>query len=334
MSSFVRLVVPMALAAVLLAGCAPSNDSVVGAPAVATTTAVPCAPGAVEVGPDADDLQRALDTARPGAVLQLSPVVYSGRFHAQVPGTDDAPVVLCGVEGSVLDGGDLGSGYTLHLDGASHWVVRDLTVRGGQKGVVLDAVSGATLSGVRIADVGQEGLHLRSGSSDNLVRAVSVSRTGLSDPEFGEGVYIGSAESNWCRYTACGPDRSDRNVFESLSVADTRAEAVDVKEGTSDGVIRSSTLSIAPDAVVDSAIDLKGSGWRVESSTVTGPAEAVSIHVILAPWGSGNTVSGSVLRAATGGRGVHLVGAAASADNLVACDNTVVEGTALGVDGC
>ncbi len=159
------------------------------------------------------------------------------------------------------------------------------------------------MSGLIISDVGQEGLHLRAGSSDNVVRGVAVHRTGLADPEFGEGVYVGSAESNWCRYTACEPDRSDRNVLDSLTVSDTTAEAVDVKEGTSDGVIRDSTLSIAADAVVDSAVDLKGSGWRLASSIVTGGAAAVSVHVIVEPWGARNTVIDSDLRAGPGESG-------------------------------
>lgn len=321
----------VAAAALALAGCTAASGEAGG---VAAPAPEACAPGAVQVGSDARALQVALDSARPGDVLQLAATTYTGRFTASTPGTADSPVVLCGVDGTVIDGGDTDGGYALHLDGASWWTVRDLAVRGGQKGVVLDGVSHATLSGLIISDVGQEGLHLRAGSSDNEVRGVAVHRTGLADPEFGEGVYVGSAESNWCRYTACEPDRSDRNVLDSLTVSDTTAEAVDVKEGTSDGVIRDSTLSIAADAVVDSAVDLKGSGWRLASSIVTGGAAAVSVHVIVEPWGARNTVIDSDLRAGAGGVGVLLAGAARDADNVVGCGNAVPAGTELSSVPC
>lgn len=316
----------------MLSACAPGVASTASTALPAADE--PCAPGAVQVGADADALQRALDDAKPGAVLQLADATYTGRFRATASGTADQPIVLCGVANSVIDAGGVDDGYALHLDGASYWDVRDLEVRGGQKGVVLDGVSHTTLSGLRISHVGQEGLHLRAASSDNLVRAVMVEQTGLTDPEFGEGIYVGSAESNWCRYSACQPDRSDRNVFEQLVVADTTAEAVDVKEGTSDGIIRASTLATATEASVDSAVDLKGSGWRLEDTTVTGPVDAVSVHVIVAPWGERNTVSGSDLRAAATGVGVRLAGAAQAAGNVVGCDNTVSAGIELVTGRC
>lgn len=261
-------------------------------------------------------------------------MTYSGRFTVPNPGSEDAPIVLCGSAGSVIDGGDPADGYALHLDGAAFWEVRDLSVRGAQKDLVRDGVSHTTVADVTISDVGQEGLRLRTGSSDNVITRVTVERTGLVDPQFGEGVYVGSAESNWCRYTDCEPDRSDRNVLEGLTARDTRAEAIDVEEGTSDGGIRSATLSIAPDAVVDSAVDLKGSGWVLTSSTVMGPAQAVSMHVILAPWGSDNTVSMSVLRPMGSGIGVDIVGVARDAGNSVSCDNTVTAGASLASIAC
>lgn len=315
-----------AACAVALSGCAPASP--------APVPSTPCAPGAVAVGEGADALQAALDAAAPGTVLQLPPVVYSGRFRASASGTAEAPIVLCGSGATVLDGGDTGDGYTLHLDGVAHWEVRDLTIRGGQKGVVLDAATHSTLSALEISDVGQEGLHLRSGSADNTVRAVTVERTGLVDPEFGEGVYVGSAEANWCRYSACEPDRSDRNLFDGLVVRDTTAEALDVKEGTTGGVVRGSSLSTGASAVVDSAVDLKGSEWRLEDSTVEGSVDAVSIHVILAPWGAGNVVASSVLRPGPGGVGVAVIGPARAAENTIACDNTVEAGVSLADVAC
>ncbi|MDF2991685.1 MAG: hypothetical protein K0S37_2199 [Microbacterium sp.] len=319
--------------AVVCGGAALTACAPVASPPVSPAPS-PCAPGAVEVPPGSDELQSALDAARPGDVLQLSPVAYVGRFRISTDGGADRPIVLCGVPGSAIDAGGTGDGYGLHVDGASYWQVQDLEVRGGQKGVVLDGASHVQLSRLHISDVGQEGLHLRAASTDNRVSDVSVRRTGLDDPTYGEGVYVGSAESNWCRYTACEPDRSDRNVFERLEVSDTTAEALDVKEGTTGGVVRAAALSVGPDAVVDSAVDLKGTGWTLQDNTITGPVDAVSVHVILAPWGADNTIATSTLRPGPGGVGVNLVGAARTAGNVVACDNTGAGGVSLGNVPC
>lgn len=49
--------------------------------------------------------------------------------------------------------------------------------------------------------------------------------------DVGEGIYVGSAESDWCDLTGCEPDRSDDNVVEGNVVRTMSAEAVDVKEG-------------------------------------------------------------------------------------------------------
>jgi len=332
MSRLVRrplaLVIALAAGGAALTACAPASTASLP-PATSA-----CAPGAVEVPPDADSLQSALDAAAPGVVLQLSPVTYSGRFRIAVSGEAERPIVLCGVPGSVLDAGGPDDGYALHLDGASFWQVRDVTVRGGQKGVVLDAASHTELSRLRISDVGQEGLHLRAASSDNRIEDTVVERTGLTDAKYGEGVYVGSAEANWCRYTSCEPDRSDRNVLERLEVRDTTAEALDVKEGTTGGIVRASVLAVGSDAVVDSAVDLKGTGWSIEGSTITGPVDAVSVHVILAPWGSDNLIASSTLQPGPGGQGVHLVGDARSAGNAISCDNIVPAGAPVGNVPC
>ncbi|MEV6231410.1 hypothetical protein AB0L88_26505 [Saccharopolyspora shandongensis] len=58
-----------------------------------------------------------------------------------------------------------------------------------------------------------EGVHFRATSSDNVIQRSFVHDTGTEQPQYGEGVYFGSAESNWDKYgdTPGQPDRSDRN---------------------------------------------------------------------------------------------------------------------------
>ena len=65
----------------------------------------------------------------------------------------------------------------------------------------------------------------------------TISDTGIRREKFGEGVYVGSAQSNWCTISDCRPDRSDRNVIEGNAISGTTSEAIDIKEGTVDGVV-------------------------------------------------------------------------------------------------
>ncbi|WP_291052517.1 right-handed parallel beta-helix repeat-containing protein [Herbiconiux sp.] len=277
-----------------------------------------------------DGLQSALDSASAGDVLVLSDGRYEGTFTIRSQGSSDAPITLCGGAAAVLDGGSVDSGYTLHLDGASNWRLEGFSVTGGQKGVMLDASSHNELTGLAVSAVGDEGIHLRTGSSDNLLAGLTVSNTGLRMPDFGEGVYIGSAEGNWCDLTACAPDASDRNRVVGATITATTAEAIDVKEGTTGGELTGNTLDGSTITAADSLIDVKGSGWQVTGTTGTAsPGDGAQVHVIVEGSGSANVFSGNTFAVAADGYAVQLAGDARTAGNVVSCDNVAtVDGAA------
>ena len=186
--------------------------------AAAPAPSVGCDGGGTDVA-TADQLTAALAAAKPGDLIRLAAGDYAGHFTLAAAGTAGAPITLCGPRTAVLDGGD-DDGYTLHLDHADHTRVAGLTVRGGQKGVMVDASSHVVVDGIAVTEVGEEAVHLRRGSSDNVVRGSVIRATGLRTEKFGEGIYVGSAKSNWCTYSDCQPDRSDRNVLEGNDIAE------------------------------------------------------------------------------------------------------------------
>lgn len=275
----------------------------------------------VEV-PTARDLQAALDAARPGQVIRLAEGRYEGNFTASVKATAEAPVRLCGGRGAVLDGGDVDGDYTLHLSGATHWTVSGLTVTGGQKGVMVDAGSGIRIEGLLVTSMGDEAIHLRTNSSDNVVVGNTIRDTGLRKPKFGEGIYVGSAESNWCQLTDCQPDRSDRNLLQGNDIAGTTAEAVDIKEGTSDGVLRGNTFDGAAMVDADSWVDVKGNGWRIEDNTGTStPADGFQVHEVTDGWGRDAVFSGNAVNGVPG-LAINVAGPRAIRNTTtVTCDN-------------
>jgi hypothetical protein len=301
---------------------APSGTAPNAAPPPApngTPVPAPCPTAAVTVT-TAAELTQALGAAAPGTVIILADGVYHGNFRATGAGTPGQPITLCGGTGAILDGGGTDEGYVLHLDRASHWTVQGFTVRNGQKGVMVDEGTHVLLQGLTVENTGDEAIHLRRFSSDNKVTGNTIRGAGLRKPKFGEGIYIGTAESNWCDITACKPDKSDRNEISGNTVSGTTAESVDIKEGTSDGLLAGNIFDGSAMTEADSWVDVKGRGWRIESNTGrNSPQDGFQTHEIVDGWGTQNVFHNNVAEVNGPGLGYSFKPAR---DNVVDCSNT------------
>ena len=309
---------------------------------------------------DGASLQKALLDAHPGSTITLKDGNYHGkdvkdpaghepgRFVATASGTAAAPIVLRGSPAAILDGGGTGGGYAVHLESASYWKLEGFTVQSATKGIVLDGSNHNVIDGVHVTNIGAEGVHFRAFSSDNLLTNSTVDITGVDSPNYGEGVYIGSARSNWETYTGGAPDNSDRNQIVNNTITDTAAENVDIKEGSSDGVVRGNSLGgdrIASKNSADSWIDVKGNGYVIDANHgVTAPrpgttecgdpkddpgseknpfCDGIQVHVILDGWGRNNTFTDNQLEVNAPGAGIWLQNTAVPLHNIIACSNEV-----------
>lgn len=310
--STVALVAMLALA---LSGCA-SSAPTAPQPSVAESS---CGEATVRVASTAQ-LADALLAVRPGDTIALDAGVYIGRFVASVTGTADAPITLCGPVDAILDGNDVDGGYVLHLDTVSHWIVQGFTIRGGQKGLMADGVTHSVIRGLTVSEIGDEGIHLRATSTDNLVTDNTISDTGMRKPKFGEGIYIGTAESNWCDISDCEPDRSDRNVIENNTILRTTAESIDIKEGTSEGVVRGNSFDGADITDADSWVDVKGNDWLIVDNVGTNaPLDGFQTHEIVDGWGTRNVFRDNSAAVLAAGFGYSLT---PELENVVECGNT------------
>lgn len=303
---------------------------------------------------DAAQLRAALESVNPGDTIELAAGNYDGGFATSRSGTPEAPIRLTAAPGADRNsvkikgtGIEKGSPYALHLNGASHWNIENVGFENASKGVVLDRSNHVSLANLNVVYLGEEGVHLRTCSSDNELRDSAISWTGRSNPGIGEGVYVGTAASNLDRNGyACdaGADRSDRNRIHHNWIADTPAEGADLKEGTSGGELAFNTFErtgsvsreeSSPGA--DSAIDVKGSGWNVVGNVVAQPLEhsvdAIQTHTIDGHPNVGNVFSGNRIYGAWPGVGIKLTGTDAGA-NTVRCDNAAEAGTNLSNRGC
>lgn len=295
---------------------------------------VPGCPAATVTVGSARDLTAALAAVRPGAVIVLLPGVYFGKFVVRTTGTAAAPITLCGPSSAVLDGGNPKKGTVLALDGASHWRLSGFTIRNGQKGVIADRVTGTQIESLTVERIGDEAIHLRRNSTDNRVVGNRISGTGLRTKKFGEGIYVGSAQSNWSSVTGGAPDRSDRNEIVGNTISGTTAEAIDVKEGTTGGRLAGNVLDGSAISAADSAVDVKGNEWLVSGNRVVGtPWDGFQTHRILTGWGDRNVFVGNTVSSARKAGGAVVATTPALA-NIVRCDNSGPTGMKVAVASC
>ena len=293
-----------------------------GAPAARLPSAkkVSCPQATVTVS-STSELSAALSKARPGDSIRLSDGTYSGEFEATASGTSSDPIFLCGGSGAVLSGDGIESGYVFYLKGAQHWRLVGFTVRNGQKGVVADGTTGTVIQGLTVQQIGDEGIHLRSRSTGNAVLNNQVSHTGLRRDKFGEGIYVGSAVSNWGTYTNGQPDRSDYNLVQGNTISDTGAESVDIKEGTTGGAVVNNTFDGSGMTGGDSWIDVKGNDWRIEGNVGRNtPKDGYQTHHIVDDWGSHNTFIDNKAQGNVPGVDFYVHDAETTA-NVIQCNN-------------
>ncbi len=250
------------------------------------------------------ELKLALAQATPGMRIELAPGTYYGNFTINSSGLAERPIVLSGNVDAVLDGMTIasGAGLTLH---ANHWRIEHVRVRNAKKGVVLDGASDNVLFDVQVDSVGEEGIRLRRFSANNRISGCAIARTGLLRPGYGEGVYIGTAISQWQQETDGQPDRSDRNQIDRCTFGPgITAENIDVKEGTSQGVLSRNVFdasAISGENYADSVVDLKGNAYVLSENRMAAAAPNplgidVQVHHKQGGWGYRNVFVNNQLR--------------------------------------
>jgi hypothetical protein len=275
------------------------------------------------------ELEAALAAAQPGTVIELAAGTYErdggDRWQATADGSKAKPITLSGPRSAVLTSDSITGDYGLHVTG-DYWRIEGLSVADATKGIVLDGSVGTLISEVDVGNVGEEGVHFRSCSSDGVLQKSTIHDTGLKKPQFGEGVYVGSANSNWGKY-GCegGQDKSQRVRIEDNTFTHIAAEGADLKEGVDSGTLRGNTFvdaGYSGENSADSAIDVKANGWLIENNVVRDPTgaalDAIQTHSVFEGYGTGNTVRGNRVQGGWPGFGIGLY---PKLGNVVGCSN-------------
>lgn len=274
----------------------------------------------------AAQLTSALASATPGTVITLADGKYVGKFTGAQSGTAGAPITMTGSRRAVLTTGSATqSGYALHLT-APYWNLSGFSVTQAAKGIVLDNSDFSVIDGVNVGSIGQEAVHVRTSSSNVTIRNSLIHDTGLKTPAYGEGIYVGSAKSNWGSVmgSSTTPDRSDNVIVERNTITNTTAEGIDIKEGTTGGRIIQNSFHRAGwsgENSADSWVDIKGNGYTISGNTGDSTLlDAFQVHSVLTGWGGQNAFSWNTVTGGVPGYEVNI--ASKTAGNTVKCDSS------------
>jgi hypothetical protein len=266
---------------------------------------------------NASDLQAVLNNAKPGDYIVLKDGIYNGNFiiPSSANGTSNNAITLSGSKKVILDGNTTAKGYVLHLQ-ASYWIIKDITITNGLKGLMCDGANFNVIDNITVYNIGEEGIHFRKFSSHNVLQNSIVTNTGLKTPDYGEGVYIGTAVSNWSKYTNGIEDRCDSNkVINNTIGPNITAECIDVKEGSTGGIIRGNNFNstgITGANSGDSWMDVKGNGYLIENNTGFNPTGSVlkdgyQVHCAVDGWGNHNIFKNNISEINVDGYGINVV---------------------------
>ena len=317
----------------LIWGTEPSGGTTTPTPTPTVTptpTPTPTPGGSVVNVSNASQLTTALTNAQPGQTIQLADGTYSGRFVAARSGTSASKITLQGSRNAILNGGSTGTGYGFNLK-ANYWRLIGFTVTNSQKGIVLDGANNNLIDEVRVYNVGQEAVHFRAFSSNNTIQNSLITDTGKVDAGFGEGVYLGSAKSNWGTHSGGNPDRSDNNkVLDNQIGPNVSAEHIDVKEGTTGGTISGNMfdgVGISGANYADSWVDVKGNNYTISGNIGNNTAglgallDGFQTHVQLSGWGTNNIFSNNTANVNASGYGFKIQ--TSGSGNIVYSNNRV-----------
>lgn len=313
---------------------ASASASASGSPSASpTATGSTGSTGTVVQVSTASQLSSALNKAVPGETIQLAAGTYTGEFSPAISGTAAAPITLTGPATAILSGYNTSSGYAVHLK-ASYWVLSGFSVTTAQKGVVLDGADHDVLDGLHVSNIGDEGIHLRAFSSDDTIENSTVSNTGLYQAGYGEGIYIGSAQSNWGTYSGGQPDTSNDNLVENNTLGPgITAENIDVKEGTTGGTIEGNSFNATGEAGANSAVawvDVKGNDYTVTGNAgIDAYQQGFLVEQLYTGFGCGNVFAHNNLNLGSAiGYGFDIKDQTACSGNpnIVYASNTVTGG--------
>lgn len=251
---------------------------------------------------NSQELYDAIKNAEAGDEIIVSSGVYTwssggaqgSLYHGTADGTAKNPVTLRSEDPNnpaVLSGIDVSRNCVLYITG-DYWIIKDISTTNSKKGIILDNSNYSKIIGCEVYNIGEEGIHLRDGSSYCTIYQCTVTDTGEHTPGYGEAIYVGSSVSTGGYAYNC-----DYNTISHCILGSgVTAELVDIKEYTTGTIVEYCEMyggSISNEVSANSFLNSKGNDSIIrgnvcydEGNTII--RNAFENHVIVEGWGYNN----------------------------------------------
>lgn len=290
---------------------------------------------------NSSQLHSALSGAQPGDLISLADGTYGdgSEFRLTVSGTASQRITVCGTANAVINAGSISGRDGMKLSGANYATLSGFTITNALFGVWVEHSVHVLLQGLTIHGIGQEGIELNDFSKNAVISGNRIYDTGNVNAEYGEGIYVGSANAKWAALTGGQPDATDSVLIEGNHIGpDVRAEHVDAKEGTVGGIIRNNTFDgrgmiesqgSGESGWPNSWVILQGVGYHVSNNTGSNAISAgfrVVTHGTVET-GLDNNFSGNTFDVNGAPYGFLIQTGSSALGNVVRCDNAVSNAT-------
>lgn len=275
-------------------------------------------PAATKTVDTSAELRDAFASARAGDVIRLLPGTYTDGFTLTARGTEAQPIWVCGSPESVLTGAS--NRAALWVEFSEHVNLAGFRVTDALQGVMVRSSSQISVADLQVHDTGYEGIHLYRNTTDSQVMHNTITRTGVADVSYGEGIYIGTSERRWDEVTGGSADRSDRNTVAFNTITAAGAEGIEAKEGTSNGIIAANTVNgHLPGSRAIGWVLVTGNSWYIAGNTGSDAVEHGFSSMAWNSWGNGNKFFANSGTVDAAGHGVWVHNTKIGVQ--VACDN-------------
>ncbi len=260
-----------------------SNQSSPAAGPSGCTNYAPLAPtgsGVVRQVSNQTELATALGAAKAGDTINLASGRYEQLHYRQgyghQSGLADRPVVIQAAAGAepIIGGASIdpaNSKPAVDVVRVEHVTIRGLRIGNAMFGARSSASHHVTFEYNELSDVGHSAIITQAFwsdqsmvSSNTTIRCNTISRTGKIDPEYGEGIYIGTG-------TFSVTDKSHDILVEYNELHDLSNEAIDVKHNTTNVTIRRNRIhDVTPNYGGAISLGLNRSNWGPANYLVEG----------------------------------------------------------------
>ncbi len=262
-------------------------------------------------------IQKALDLAQPGDIIQLAPGIYRENVVTRRDGLSDGPITITGPKNAVITG--IGrkrvveiNHDNIHLDGftidgkegsgedSPKFNDKLIYIQGKKPNI---GIRGVKITNMIITNAGGECIRLRYFVNYAEIAYNAITNCGIYDFIFNEGgkngeaIYIGTAPEQLKDGKNPTPDvdKSDNNYIHDNRINTQGNECVDIKEGSS-GTIVQFNLCTGQKDPNSGGIDVRGNSAIIRYNEIFANAGVgVRLGGDTDKDGVDNTVSGNII---------------------------------------